>query len=48
MYEDIEGTVTFTGGSLALTGVVFDVEWLIVAALLAIMVGVTALRVAKR
>ena len=48
MYEDIEGTVTFSGGTLAVTGMVLDIEWLIVAALVALMLGVTALRLARR
>ena len=48
MYEDIEGTVTFTGGTLALTGAAFSLEWLIVVALVAVIAGVTTLRLAKR
>ncbi|HET9443875.1 MAG TPA: hypothetical protein VFO65_11165 [Acidimicrobiales bacterium] len=48
MYEDVEGTVTFTGGTLALTGAALNVQWLIVVALLAVIAGVTLLRVAKR
>ncbi|HET7489951.1 MAG TPA: hypothetical protein VFJ85_18640 [Acidimicrobiales bacterium] len=48
MYEDVEATVTFTGGSLAFTGAAFNVEWLVAIALAAVVVGITLLRVAKR
>jgi hypothetical protein len=48
MYEDMESTVTFTGGTLAMTGVMFSVEWLVAIAVTAILVGVGALRLANR
>jgi hypothetical protein len=48
MYEDIESSVTFGGGTLALTGVAFNIEWLVAVAFLAVIAGVTTLRLAKR
>jgi hypothetical protein len=48
MYEDVEGTMLFTGGTLALTGVAANIEWLIAIALVAIVAGITLLRVTAR
>lgn len=48
MYEDVEAAVAYTGGTLALTGTVIHLEWLVAAALLLIVAGIGTLRVAKR
>lgn len=48
MYEDVESAVAYTGGTLALTGTVVHIEWLVAAALLLIIAGIGALRLAKR
>lgn len=48
MYEDVEATLAFGGGTLAFTGAAVNVEWLVGAALVAVLVGIALLRLAKR